>query len=180
MRVLLLILASFFIVGCSSKSAEYLIPVREQAAIKHVNYPIGIKEVVVPEYLNSNKILIQKGAALYKIDANFAAIPSKLLTQNTIVTMKKALATPKVFVYPWDFKYKRGLIVTITLDEFIYKDGFGVISGSYYIKRADGRVVAQKNFSYKEPCKEESQEIVQTLSHLFHRVVMDIVRNIAR
>ncbi len=180
MRVFYLIVLLFVFVGCSSKNVEYIIPTPHVANAGEFHSVLGVAEVKVPEYLNSDKILVEKGTKLYKIDAHFASIPSKMLTQNTIEALKRSLHTPNVFLYPWEFKATKGYILRIYLDEFIYKDGSAVISGSYFIKKMHGNVVDERNFRYAQVCGESSEEIVKTLSILFGRVLEDISRKIAR
>jgi uncharacterized lipoprotein YmbA len=180
MRIIYLLLSLVFIIGCSSRSSEYLLPKSRVATIGSVGYPVGLKEVEVPEYLNSDKIVYQKGVKLYKVDANFATTPSKLLTHNAIVTLKSALDTPNVQLYPWDFKSTRGVIVTIKLDDFIYKDGLVVVRGSYYIKNVKGKLLSEKNFDLHESSSEDVESVVENLSKLFNKVVLKVAEKIAR
>ncbi len=180
MKLFYLLLTLFIFAGCSSRGVEYVMPAPHVVSIGHFNSILGVAEVKVPSYLNSDKILVQKGSRLYKIDANFASTPSKMLTQNAIVALKRSLNTPDVFLYPWEFKTAKGLVVIINLDDFVYRDGKAVVAGSYYIKRAQGGIVAEQNFRYSQACNEKSQEIVETLSILFNRVLEDIARKIAR
>ena len=180
MRIFYLVIVLFILVGCSSRGVEYVMPIPHIGYVGDFNSKIGVAEVKIPQYLNSDKILVQKGTELYKIDARFAAPPSKLLTQNAIMVLKKSLNTPNVFLYPWDFKSKKGVLVTISLDSFIYKDGYAIVSGSYYIKRVKGVMIVERNFRYKRACKADSKDIVVTLSDLFNRVLEDVAKNIAR
>ena len=180
MKLFYLLLMLFIFAACSSRGVEYVMPTPHVAPIGHFNSMLGVAEVKVPPYLNSDKILVQKGSRLYKIDANFASTPSKMLTQNAIVALKRSLSTPNVFLYPWEFKTTKGLVVIINLDDFVYRDGYAVVAGSYYIKRAQGGIVAEQNFRYSQACNEKSEEIVETLSDLFNRVLKEVARKIAR
>lgn len=180
MRVIYIFLSLFILAGCSSRSSEYLLPTADVGIVGSAKYPVGLKEVEVPEYLNSDKILFQKGAKLYKVDANFATTPSKLLTLNAIVALKKSLNTPNVQLYPWDFKNSRGVIVTIKLDDFIFKDGFVHVRGSYYIKSATGKLLSEKNFDLQKHSSEDVGSVVGNLSKLFNQVVVEVAQKIAR
>ncbi len=180
MRFIYLLTMLFFAVGCSVRSTEYILPATNLQKIGSFNQQIGVKEIEVPEYLNSGKILIQKGVKLSRVDADFASTPSKLLTQKAMTTLKKSLGTPDVFLYPWDFKHKRGLFISINLDSFNYKDGYAVVDGTYFVKRNNGRIIAKRNFSYSQKVKENIQDIVVTLSLLFDKLIVDIAKIIAR
>lgn len=179
MRIFLFII-TFFIVGCSSRRVEYTLTPSNIASISNTTQTIGVAKVEVPQYLNRDKITIQEGNILKEINANFAAIPTKLLTQNAILSLKRALNNPNVFRYPWDFKAKSGLIVKIVLDEFSYRDGSVIVSGSYYIKNAQNVTLSEKNFSYTKVCSSNSNDIVVTLSELFYQVVLEVAQKIAR
>ncbi len=180
MRLFYLFSIFFILVGCSSRGVEYVMPTPQMRDHGVYSSKIGVAEVKIPHYLNSDKILVQKGTELYTIDAHFATIPSKLLTQNAIVALKRSLNTADVFLYPWDFQSKKGVIVTITLDNFIYKDGYAIVAGSYYIKNTKGTMLLERNFRYKKACNANSKDIVVTLSNLFNRVLEDVAANIAR
>ena len=180
MRYLLIALSALFLVGCSSKSSSFLIPTSNVATIKTLNTQIGVVKVKIPSYLNSDKILIKDGLQIKELNANFATSPDKLLTQNAITTLKRALNNPNVFLYPWDVKSKKGYIVEIVLDDFIYSNGNAILSGSYFIKMANGGVLSSKNFNLSKPTKRQTQEIVQNLGELFNDIVLEIAQKIAR
>ena len=180
MRFFYLFSILFLLAGCSSRGVEYVMPTPQIGHTGVYSSKIGVAEVKIPQYLNSDKIFVQKGTQLYTIDAHFATIPSKLLTQNAIVALKRSLNTPDVFLYPWDFQSKKGVIVIISLDRFIYINGYAVVAGSYYIKSAKGTMLQERNFKYKKACKSNSKDIVVTLSNLFDRVLKDVAANIAR
>jgi len=180
MRFIFLVITLLFFIGCSSHGVEYVMPLPQVDTIGEFRTNLGVAEVKIPDYLNSDKIVVQRGTKLTQIDAHFATIPSKMLTHNAIVALKKSLNTPNVFLYPWEFKVTKGYIIVITLDSFIYKDGKAIVAGSYYIKSAQGAMVIAQNFRYSQACKESSREIVVTLSTLFNRVLKDIVIKLAR
>lgn len=180
MRIIYLIFIGLLFAGCSVQVPRHLLPQSQSPHIATIDTQIGVKAVTVPAYLNSNKIVIQQGVVLKSLGANFASTPSKLLTKSAIATLKQALNNPYVFLYPWDVRVQKGYIVTIGLDNFIYKNGLVYLEGSYFISKAKGKIIYAKNFSYKQASKEQSDAIVKSLSVLFHRVVLEIAQKIAR
>ena len=180
MKYLLIALSALFLLGCSSKNSSFLIPTPNVSVVKTVNSQIGVVKVKVPSYLNSDKILVKDGLQVKEINANFASSPDKLFTQNAIITLKKALNNPNVFLYPWDVKSKKGYIVEIVLDDFIYSNGKVLLSGSYFIKEANGRVLSSKNFAKSKVTSDNAQEIVKNLGELFNNIVLEIAQKIAR
>ncbi len=180
MRYLYVILVILTISGCSSKSSSYLLPSDNLKVVATIKTQIGVKKIEVPNYLNSDKILIQEGSKVTEANSNFVAPPSELLTQKSIAILKSSLNNPNVWLYPWDIKEKKGYIVEIVLDKFIYKDAEAVVSGSYYIKDANGNLLVSKNFIKQEPSKKDSKSIVNNLSTLFTKVVIEIAQKIAR
>ena len=174
----LIILLSLFIIGCSPKNS-YIIPTGITNSISKKNIQIGIKKVQVPEYLLSDKILIKKGNKLKELDASFATSIDSLLTSNAIKELKVLLNDPNVVLYPWEAKSKRGYIVEIIVDDYIYYNGSVHLSGSYYIKDAKGNLISSKNFNLTNPSKEDADAIVETLGILFDRLIKEIAQTIA-
>jgi uncharacterized lipoprotein YmbA len=141
---------------------------------------VGVKKVEVPPYLDGDKILVKQNLEVKEIGANFVAPPSELLTSKTIEILKSSLNNPNIFLYPWDVKSKRGYIVDIKLDKFIYDSGYAVVEGSYYIKSASGNLIYSKNFKKIKPSSSNVNSIVDSLSKLFDSVVVEIARKIAK
>ncbi len=173
--ILLLLLS-----GCSSKSSSYIFPSSSIEQIANTKVDIGIKKVVVPSYLDSEHILLKDGIEVKSLDADFADIPSKLLTQKSINILKKSLSNPNVFLYPWEAKSKIGYIVDIHLDNFMYDSGYVAVNGSYYITRASGSTIISKNFLLKRESSKDVDSIVRNLSELFDKLIIEIAQKIAR
>ena len=178
-RVLLITVALFF-AGCSSKQSRYLLPQEPTASLTTTSVQIGVTKVKLPSYLNSDKILIKDGLKLEELNANFATSPDKLFTNRAIVKFKKLLGDPNVFLYPWDVDSKKGYIVEIILDDFIYSRKLVRLSGSYFIKNAKGNSIASVNFSYENKADKNPEEILRSLGELFDKVVLEIAQKIAR
>jgi len=180
MRYIILLITAFVLIGCSGKQSRYLLPKPEVATLKTLKTQVGVVKVEVPSYLNSDKILVKDGLKVEELNANFATSPDKLFTQQAIQTLKKALNNPNVFLYPWDVKSKKGYIVKIVLDDFIYSKGEVALNGSYFIKTASGAVVSSKNFHHKAPSNKDAGEIMESLGKLFNTVVLEIAQKIAK
>lgn len=180
MRFIYLFFIALFLAGCSAVVPKHLLLPSQTIHIATANTQIGVKEVTVPTYLSSNKIAIQEGTLLKSLGAKFASDPAELLTKNAIATLKQALNDPYVFLYPWDIREQKGYIVTINLDNFIYKNGLVYLEGSYLIAKANGKTTYARNFLYKRASKEQSSAIVKSLSTLFHQVVIEIAQKIAK
>ena len=178
MKYIIAVLISMFFIGCSSKQSEYLLPKADFRAVKSIITQIVVIKVKVPDYLNDDKILVKKGLEVKSLNANFADAPDKLFTQQTITTLKQALNNPNVFLYPWDVKSKKGYIVKIVLDDFIYSDSQVHLSGSYFIKLANGTTVSAKNFNLQTPSSQNPQDIMKNLGELYNRVVLQIAREV--
>ena len=178
-RVLLLILA-LFLLGCSSKQNRYLLPQEPTTSLATIKSQIGVTKVKLPSYLNSEKILVKDGLKLEELNANFATSPDKLFTNRAIVKFKKILNDPNVFLYPWDVDSKKGYIVEIVLDDFIYSEKSVTLSGSYFVKSSTGNRVISSNFSYEKPTNKNAEEIMRSLGELFDKVVLEIAQKIAR
>ena len=176
---LIYIFIVLFLVGCSSKSS-YIFPTASTYKVANTKVQIGVKKVELPSYVDRDKILIKEGSKVTESDANFVDLPSELLTNRVITILKESLNNPNVLLYPWDVKSKKGYIVEIHLDKFMYDSGYAVVEGSYYIKRADGSLVESKNFRVTKPTKKEPQSIVKALSELFDSVVLEIAKKIAK
>jgi len=180
MKRLLLLTVALFLAGCSSKHSRYLLPQIPTHSLTTVNRQIGVTKVTLPSYLNSDKILIKDGIKLEELDANFATSPDKLFTNRAIVKLKKLLNDPNVFLYPWDVDSKKGYIVEITLDDFIYSNNEVNLSGTYFIKSATGSIISSSNFSYKKHTNKNIDDIMRSLGELFDEVVLKIAQKIAR
>jgi len=179
MRLVIKIILLFFLAGCSQKGG-YLLPTSHYATITTTYTQIGVKEVEIPSYLDSDKILVKEGVEVKEIGSNFLAPPNELLTTRAIRVLKTTLNNPNVLLYPWDIKSKKGYIVEIKLDKFMYDSGYAVVEGSYYIKRADGSLVVSKNFTKKIPTPKDAKSIVDNLSKLFDSVIIEIAQKIAK
>lgn len=179
MKAILLSLIALILASCSTKEVTYILPETKAATVAHTNVQVGVEKVKVPSYLDSDKILIQDGIKLKELDANFATSPDKLLTQKAIDGLKKALNNPNVFLYPWDVDKKRGYIVDIRVDNFLYSNGTINLKGSYYIKRASGYTITSKNFKLSKASSSNLYDIVTGLGELFDRVIEEIAQKIA-
>jgi len=179
MRLVIKFILLIFLVGCSQKNG-YLLPTLHYGEITTTSVQVGVKKVETPSYLASDKILVKEGIEVKEIGSNFLAPPSELLTNRAIRVLKTTLNNPNVLLYPWDVKSKKGYIVEIKLDKFMYDSGYAVVEGSYYIKRADGSLVLAKNFSKKMPTSKDAKSIVDNLSKLFDSVVIEIAQKIAK
>ncbi len=180
MKKLLLITLTLFFVGCSSKQSMYLLPEVTIPTLTNKTFQIGVTKVTLPSYLDSDKILIKDGLKLEELNANFATTPDKLFTNRAITELKKLLNDPNVFLYPWDVDSKKGYIIEIVLDDFIYSNGEVKLSGSYFIKSATGLVISSSNFTYEKPANKNPDEIMRSLGVLFDKVVLEIAQKIAR
>ena len=167
MKHILLITLALLFAGCSSKQSRYLLPQEPTVSLATTTVQIGVTKVKLPSYLNSDKILIKDGLKLEELNANFATSPDKLFTDEAIVRLKKLLNDPNVFIYPWDVDSKKGYIVTIALDDFVYTNKQVILSGSYFIKSANGKNISSANFSYKKPTNKNADEIMRSLGVLF-------------
>ncbi len=179
MRLVYTILISIFLVGCSQKSS-YLLPTTNYNTIATTHTQIGVKKVETPSYLDSNSILVKEGSKVEEIGSNFLAPPSELLTNRAIRILKSSLNNPNVFLYPWDIKSKKGYIVKLHLDKFMYENSYAVVEGSYYITKANGNIVASKNFKKQIATSKDAKSIVNNLSKLFDSVVIEIAQKIAK
>jgi len=179
MRVLIVLLALFF-AGCSSKSATYLVPSAPTKNISTISTQIGVKKVEVPDYLLSDKIVIKDGIKLSSLDANFASSIDSLLTENAIKSLKTSLADPNVFLYPWDVKSKKGVIVKIVIDDYLFYEGAVHLKGSYFISNAKGSLIASKNFNIEANAQKDANSIVYALGGVFDRLMQEIAQSIAR
>jgi len=177
---LLLSLMALILASCSSKQVTYIFPDAKVSAISHTNVQIGVQKVKIPSYLDSEKILIKDGIKIKELNANFATSPDKLLTQKAIDTLKKVLNNPNVFLYPWDIDRKKGYIVDIRVDNFLYSNGSINLKGSYYIKLSNGTTIASKNFNLSKVSSSNIDDIVVGLGELFDRVIEEIAKKIAK
>jgi uncharacterized lipoprotein YmbA len=180
MRYLFLSLLVIFFSACSTKKVAYTLTTKRVTPLKTIHTQIGVKKVTLPEYLNSNKILVKEGNKVKELDANLIAYPDSLFTQKTIELLKKRLNNPNVFLYPWDVKKKKGFIVDIVIDDYLYSNGFVHLKGSYHIKKANGKVIAAKNFFLKKESLNTPESIIKTLNELFVKLIDEIAQKIAR
>ncbi len=175
----LIFIFMIFLVGCTPKSNTYLIPAKANRVIATTNTQIGVKKVIVPDYLLSDKILIKEGNQIKELNAKFATSIDKLLTSNAIKELKSLLNDPNVVLYPWDAKRKRGYIIEIVIDDYLYYERGVHLSGSYRIKSANGEIVSSKNFNLMQKSQKDADSIVDALGSIFDRLVKEIAQNIA-
>jgi len=154
-RYIILLISTIAFIGCSSKHNIYLLPNPEISTLKTLKTQIGVTNVEVPSYLNSDKILVKDGLKVEELNAEFATNPDKLFTQQAIQTLKKALNNPNVFLYPWDVKKN-------------------------FIKMASGTIVSSKNFHLTASANRDAKEIMEKLGQLFNTVVLEIAQKIAK
>jgi len=178
MKRLMLLISLILLIGCAPKNS-YIIPTIPTNSIAKRDIQIGVKKIEVPDYLMSDKILIRDGNKLKELDASFATSIDSLLTSNAIKELKALLNDPNVVLYPWEAKSKRGYIIEIVIDDYIYYNGSVHLSGSYYIKDAKGNLISSKNFNLTNPSKEDADAIVETLGVLFDRLIKEIAQTIA-
>jgi uncharacterized lipoprotein YmbA len=169
-----------FFAACTNKKASYILKPLNTQHIASTHMQIGVKKVTIPDYLNNDKILIKQNNKIEELDANLAGYPSDIFTHETIVSLKRKLNDPNVFLYPWDIKEKKGVIVDIVIDDYLYSDGYVHLSGTYYIKDKNNNMIYSKNFKLKEFSKKEPQEIIDSLNRLFDSLLNNIARNIAK
>jgi uncharacterized lipoprotein YmbA len=181
MRYFILIFALFF-TACTTKQSSFILPTPNQISVASIKTQVGVKKIELPEYLDSDKILVKNGYKLESIEADFATDASNLFTQKAITAFKRALNDPNVFLYPWDVDKKRGYIVEIKIDDYLYNKGEGVVNlnGTYYIKDAKNRVIASKNFNYSKESSSDVNSIVMSLNELFDNLIIEISQKIAR
>ena len=179
MKYLLLAITLIF-TACSTKQSSFILPSSNIKTIKTIKTQIGVKKIVMPDYLNSDKILVKNGSKIETIDANFASSADKLFTQKAIVAFKRVLNNPNVFLYPWDVSKKRGYIVEINIDDYLYSDKSVNLSGTYYIKDAKNRSIVSKNFLYSKTSSKDANSIINTLNTLFDNLIVEISKKIAR
>jgi len=179
MKYLLLITLLIF-TACSTKQVAYTLESNKVHAITSTKVQIGVKKIEVPEYLNSNKILVKEGNRIKELDANLISTPDSLFTQQAIILLKRKLNDPNVFLYPWDVKEQKGYIVAITIDDYLYSHGYVYLQGSYFIKQARGRTLVAKNFSFKRASSNKADDIIKSLEELFTHLIDEIAQKIAR
>jgi len=180
MKYLLIILA-FVLSACSTKNASYILPTPNQVAVvANFKRQIGVKKITLPEYLNSDKILVKNGYQIKSINAYFATSADKLFTQKAILSFKRALNNPNVFLYPWGVADKKGYIVEINIDDYLYSNGIVNLNGTYYIKNAKNIVLFSKNFSFAKNSKDNVNSIVESLNELFENLIIEIAQKIAK
>ena len=174
-----LIFISLLLIGCSSISNRYIIPTMPNHSIKTTNIQIGIKDIKVPQYLMSNKVLIRNGNTIKDINAKFITSIDKILTSNAIKELKELLNDPNVILYPWDAKSKKGYIVEIVIDDYIYNNGIIYLIGTYRIKDSKNNIIIAKNFNFHNISSIKTDNIVNTLGVLFDRLIKEIAQTIA-
>ena len=180
MRYIALIFITLFFTACSTKKVAYTIEPKETHPIKTMHTQIGVKKITLPEYLNSNKILVKEDDKIKELDANLIAYPDELFTQKTIEILKHRLNNPNVFLYPWDVKEKKGFIVEITIDNYLYSNGYVYLEGTYFIKKANGKTIVARNFSLKKEATNDPDSIIKSLNELFSNLIDEIAQKIAR
>ncbi len=178
MRFIYILTIAAMLAGCSSKNSGFVLSKSGIPQIASSKVQIGVQKVEVPDYLNSDKILIKEGLEVKELNAQFAQTPAKLFTAQAISVLKKSLNNPNVFLYPWDVDKKRGYIIKIDIDDFLYQNGKVVLSGSYYIKSADGIAVKSSNFNLSKTAGKDSYEIIEKLSELYNNLLLEIAKNI--
>jgi uncharacterized lipoprotein YmbA len=180
-RLKLILIATFFLfLGCSNQT--YLLPQPHQRTfVGKVYEQIGVKQVKLPEYLMDNKFLIQKdGVEAKEVEVNFVESLDSILTKRTIEMLKSSLDNPKVFLYPWEVKRKRGYIVGIEIENYIYRDGKIVLEGSYEIKDTIAKMRYTTDFRLSKPSSKDKKELIKNLNELYSKVVLEIAEKIAK
>ena len=180
MRHLIVIVISLFLIGCSGKKSQYLLPNSTIGSVKSIKTQIGVKKIELPSYLKNDKIVIKEGLQIKRLNANFVTSADELFTNRAIKDFKKALNNPNVFLYPWDVDKKKGYIITIVIDEFIYEDSKIHLSGSYYIKSSSEKVLNSSNFDMYRVSSKEIDNILQNMSTLFDELIEQIAKKIAK
>jgi len=178
MKKFLIIILIFF-AGCSTKYERFILPNTITKSIAFTNKQIGVKTIKVPSYLEDEKILIKNKNKISEINAKFASTPSELFTQKLITSLKSSLNDPNIFLYPWDVNKKKGVIVEVILDDFLYEDSQVKLKGSYYIKDANNNILTAKNFYYFKKSNGDANSIVYNLSELFDNLSKEIAIKIA-
>jgi len=182
MKYLILIFGLIF-TACSTKQSSFILTVPDQVSVvANLKTQIGVKKIELPEYLDSDQILVKNGYKLESIDADFASDASNLFTQKAITSLKRALNNPNVFLYPWDVEKKKGYIVEIKIDDYLYNKSEGVVnlSGSYYIKNVKNNRLTSKNFNYSKEAEDNVESIMMALNELFDNLIIEIAQKIAR
>jgi len=179
MRILTILLTLFF-AACSSKNATYLVPSAPTKAISITSTQIGVKKVEVPDYLLGDKIMVKDGIKLTPLDANFASSIDGLLTDNAIKSLKTSLADPNVFLYPWDVKSKKGVIIKIVIDDYLFYEGAVHLKGSYFVSSAKGALLKSKNFVVEANAQKDANSIVMALGKVFDSLMQEIAQVIPR
>ncbi len=167
--------------SCSSKKSSYILTPLESQKKFNINTQIGVKKIVLPDYLNSDKILIKEGNKIEELETNFASMADTIFTQNMISSLKNTLNDPNIFLYPWDIQEKKGFIIEINIDDYLYNNGFVYLRGSYFIKNTkNNKNIIAKNFNFKRISNKNTDDIIKNLNKLFNSLIYEIALKIPK
>ncbi|NPA28257.1 MAG: hypothetical protein GXN91_04375, partial [Epsilonproteobacteria bacterium] len=126
-----------------------------------------------------NKIVVVEDEVKAKeLEVVFVESIDSLLTKRTIEGLKRALDNKRVFLYPWDVKKKKGVIVEVRVDDFLYEDGEAILKGSFIIEDVDKKREKRGDFIYKRAVLLDESSLVKAFDELYKRVIIQIAKTI--
>jgi len=182
MKTAIFIILSFFILGCTGSSKQYMLSVDNSSlqSMAKKSTQIGVDKVSVPGYMEENRIAIRESAGAITYSRDIWAVPTaKALTQTLIRTLQKRFSNPNVYLYPWDIERENGIRVKVTINSFIYSNGIVDLEATYFTKRIGSKSKRSYIYSTQVPSSSDTASIVKAMSIAFGRLSADIAQKIA-
>lgn len=180
MKKLVIFVISFVLFGCLGRTPDskfYLLESTNQmAVVSNRTVHLAVADVEIPDYLQKPQIVLQEGSDPKLDISEFNRWASDLsgMLQNTLIEdLQQAL--PQAEIKTLLYGSQPRFIIKVSLEKlsgWFNKDA--VMSGSFQIVNAQGKVLIEENFSYSAPAGKTYETFVRAESALWSEVAAQI------
>ena len=182
MKKYILLATSTLILGCNAVETNYFIfkePTVEGSYKSKRLDVIGIEKVLLPEYLQQNKIVIQTSSTQIKYLQNdkWAEDMENSLTKKLITIIQKSFPNTRVYSYPWGVATQPNIKISISVSRFIAYKGYIYLSGTWELNRGSQDV--RRLFNVKVATESDTKSIVESMNRAFDTLSHTIVKELS-
>jgi len=184
MKKYILLLIGSLIVGCSVTSNNYFIfkePTVKGKYKKNLSDKIiGIEKIILPEYMQQSKIVIQTSPTEIKYLDNslWAEDMENSLTKKLITIIQKSFKNSRVYSYPWGVATEPKIRISILINRYISYSGYVYLEGNWTIKNKS--VYKNHQFNIKIATQQDIKSIVSNMNIAFDKLSYLIVLELTR
>jgi cholesterol transport system auxiliary component len=183
-RYILWSLSVLLLAGCGASTNYYLLgDVTKSQKFSSRTLPvIGVEKILLPDYLQQNKVVIQLSPTQLKFsdDDQWAEDMENSLSKQLIVAIQKSFNHPDVYIYPWDLSKQAGMKIKVSVSKFIAYGDQVYLDANWEIVNLQTGQRSSRLFSTQVKTAADTASIVASMNSAFARLTTTITREIAQ